>query len=229
MESLLQSVPCSSPTDLPHLSMPFMEWAEMEWAQGDVSQRLVLLVRLYLEYKALSNKFAKLKKDLCQWIIQKRLTFTNLSKILANLDSFMPSLPKDDKVSELKRAKTFNKLFGMLPDEQSFLDYQIYEDLTTEMKSAELGKKVKAYRELLDVYCQRRLIECPFFSLPGQVSLSNLVVELPAERSKMTLQELVLMREQLCGVLGVVANTFYPFNIRRGQTGNFQVCTCRAV
>ena len=218
VDSLLQDMSCPRPSELLDLALPFLDWS-----QEDLSRRSLLLTRLFLEYKAVLNKFSKLKKDVCQWITQKRLTFANLSKTLAKLDSFMPSLPRDDKVAELKKAKTFNKLFVMLPDEHTFLDYHLYEDLGAEFQNAELSKKVEAYKKMLDVYCRRKIFECPFFTLSGQVSLSSLVVEMLASHSKMTLQELVLIREQLCGVLSVVSNTFYPINIRKTQTGNIQI------
>lgn len=218
VSSFLQNVSCSHPSQIPALSLPFLDLSHL-----DNVQRQMLLGRLYLEYKAIVSRFSKLKKSVHRLITERKITFSNLSKMIAKLDTFMPSIPQDDKMVELRKAKTISKLFALLPDDGSILDYQVFEDLAETLKNDTLMDEVKAYKSLLDVYCRRGIFECPSFSPTGKTNYSNFIIELHHSRYKMQIQELILIQEQLCGVLSVVSNTLCPCNVSKMQSGNVQV------
>ena len=108
--SFLQNMACSRPSQIPALSLPFVDLTHL-----DSLQRQLLLGRLYLEYTAIVNRFGKLKSSIQQLLREKKVTFSNLTKSIVKFESFMPSLPQEDKVQEMKKAKTASKLFTMLP------------------------------------------------------------------------------------------------------------------
>ncbi len=221
VSTFLQHIPCPRPSQVPALSLPYLDLAHL-----DAVQRQLLLGRLYLEYKTVSGRLSLLKKDTYQLIVKKKMTFTTLSRIIAKLDSFMPSLPQDDKTAEIKKMRTINQLFTLLPDQSSFLDYHIFEDLALQLHDTELKEKVAAYKKLLEAYCKRGVFECPSYSPTGKTGHSNFIIELHKNRSGMSIQELLVIQEQLCGVMGVVPNTLCPCSVSKMQSGNVQVCTC---
>lgn len=219
VSSFLQSIPCPRPSSIPALSLSFLELSHL-----DAVQRQLLLGRLYLEYKAVVNRFSKLTHAIERFILEKKISFSNLSKTIAKLESFMPSLPQDEKIKDIRRAKSNNKLFTLLPDDNSFLDYHVFEDITRELKNAELNLKVAEYKKLLEVYCQRGIFECPSFSPASKKGHSSFITELHCSRHKMTLRELVAIQEQLCGILGVVPNTICLCSgASKMPAGNIQV------
>lgn len=219
LSSFLQNIPCPRPSSIPALSLSFLEVSHM-----DCLQRQMLFARLYLEYKAIVNHFSKLTHHIERHILERRMSFSNLSKTIAKLDSFMPSLPKDEKVKEIKRAKTNNKLFAMLPDDSSFLDYHVFEDMTEELKNKDLKSKVAAYKKFLSAYCQHGIFECPSFSPTVKKGQSSFITEMHSSHYKMTIVELVAIQEQLCGVLGVVSNTIsLSSSASKMPSGNIQV------
>lgn len=216
--SFLQNIACSHPSQIPALSLPFVDLTHL-----DSLQRQLLLGRLYLEYTAIVNRFAKLKNSIQQLLREKKITFSGLTKSIAKFESFMPSLPQDDKIQELKKAKTASKLFAMLPGDGSFLDYHVFEELTGVLKDDELHAKMSAYKKFVSVYCQRGIFECPSFSPTGKTGHSNFIVEVHRGQYKMSIHQLVAMQEQVCGVLGVVSNTLSICNVSKMLGGNVQV------
>jgi hypothetical protein len=195
----------------------------------DGIQRHILFGRLYLEFKAVVSRFSQLTHAIERHILEKRMSFSNLSNTISKLDSFLPSLPKDDKVAEIKRAKTNNKLFTMLPDDSSFLDFHVFEDLCEELKSKDLKSKMAAYKKFLASYCQRGIFECPSFSPTAKKGQSSFITEMHSRHYKMSLRELLSIEEQLCGILGVVPHTVsLCSNASKVASGNIQVSVlCR--
>ena len=219
VSSFLQSIPCPRPSSIPALSLSFLEVSHL-----DGVQRQLLLGRLYLEYKAIVNRFSKLTHAIERFILEKKISFSNLSKTIAKLESFMPSLPQDEKVRDIRRAKTNNKLFALLPDDSSFLDYHVFEDIARELKNAELNSKVAEYKKFLEGYCHRGIFECPSFSPASKKGHSSFITELHCSRHKMTLRELAAIQEQVCGILGVVPNTIcLCSSASKMPAGNIQV------
>lgn len=209
---------CSRPSQVPSLSLPFVDLSHLK-----SSQREIVLGRLYLEYQFMASNFTKLKRDIFYTISSKKLNFNQLSKILVKLDSFMPSLPQDDKTTEVKKAKTVSRLYGMLPDDSSFLEYHVFEDLVAHLKSERNKGSMRAYKRELDQFCRRGIFECPLFSQAGKDGYSNFILEMGRNRCGMMIQELVSIQEQLCSVLSVVNNTLNLCNVSKLQSGNVQV------
>lgn len=219
LSGFLQNVTCPRPSAIPSLSLPFVDMSHL-----DSLQRQLLLGRLYLEYKAIVNRFSKLTHAIERHILDKRMTFSNLSKTLAKLDSFMPSLPKDEKIVLIKKSKTVSKLFAMLPEDSSFLDYHVFEDIANELKNKDLKSKVASYKKFLDAYCQRGIFKCPSFSPPTvRKGQSSFITEVHHSKSQMCIHDLVVVQEQLCGVLGVVSNTVCLCSASKMPNSNMQV------
>lgn len=219
ISGFLQNVSCPRPSAISALSLPFVEMSHL-----DGVQRQMLLGRLYLEYKAIVNRFSQLTHAVERHFLDKRTTVATFSKILSKVDSFMPSLPKDMKVVLIKKAKTISKLFTMLPEDSSFLDYHIFEDIVNELKNKELKSKVASYKKFLDSYCQRGIFSCPSFSSPTvKKGQSSFITEVHHSKFQMSVHELVVVREQLCGVLGVVSNTLCLCSASKMTSGNMQV------
>ena len=209
---------CPHPSQIPSLSLPFLEALHL-----DGVQRQILIGRLYLEYQMILSKFSKLKKDFSHLVNSNKITFSHLSKLIVRLDSFMPSLPQDDKISEVKKLKTINKLFSLFPDGSSFLEYHVFEDLANALKIGELKAIVCTYKKDLEDYCKRGIFECPSYAPTGKPSHSNLILEMQGSHSKMTIEELMALEDQLCGVLSVLSNTLCPCSVSKMQKGSIQI------
>ena len=134
----------------------------------------------------------------------------------------MPSLPQDEKSAEVKKAKSLVKLFAMLPDDSSFLEYHVFEDLVSHLK-LDKSSSVKGYKQELEQFCRRSIFECPLFSQAGKKGHSNFIVEMGHGRMHMSIQELVSVQDQLCSVLSVVTNTLNLCNVSKLPSGSMQV------
>jgi len=209
---------CPRPSQVPTFSLPFADLSHLK-----DTQKVITLGRLYLEYQYIVSLFAKLKKEIFYSITSTKITFQHLSKILVKLESFMPSLPQDEKTAEVKKAKSLPKLFAMLPEDSSFLEYHIFEDLVSQLKFDKTSASVKTYKQELDQFCRRSVFECPLFSQAGKDGHSNFIVEMGRGRSRMSIQELVSVQEQLCSVLSVVTNTLNLCNVSKLPSGSIQV------
>ncbi len=209
---------CQRPCQVPALSLPFADLSHLK-----DSQKVITLGRLYLEYQYIVSLFTKLKSDLFYTITSAKVTVQQFSKTLVRLESFMPSLPQNDKAAEVKKAKTLTKLFAMLPDDSSFLEYHVFEDLVAHVKLEKNSNSLRAYKQELEQFCRRSVFECPLFSQAGKEGHSNFIIEMSRSRSRLSIHDLVLVQEQLCSVLSVVTNTLNLCNVSRLQTGNIQV------
>lgn len=219
VDSFLQNG-CPRPSQVPALSMPFMDLSHL-----DVSKRQILLGRLYLEYKAILSKFGRLKKEVQRYVTTKKITVTNLGKILTKLDSFLPTFTQDNKALEVKKLKTVGKLLGaILPDDSSFLEYQVLEDLASELKSSDLKSSANAYKKDLEEYSRRGIFQCPSYSPANKSNSSNFIVEMDKNYVGLTIARLLAIRDQLCGVLGVPPLSFSPCSVSKIQaSGHVQV------
>ena len=114
--------------------------------------------------------------------MSKKLTFYHLSNIVIKYDSFMPSLPKEQKIVEMNKVNTVPELYNILPDDSSFLEYHAFEELAEELKVERNTENLRAYKEELDQFSQRDIFECPLFSQAGKNSHSNFILEMePSE------------------------------------------------
>lgn len=209
---------CPRSSQIPALSLPFVD---LSYLKG--SQRQIVLGRLYLEYQFLLSKFSRLKREIFRTIMSKKLTFYYLSNIVVRLDSFMPSLPQDDKIAEVRKTKTVAQLYSMLPEDSSFLEYHIFEDLANDLKVERNTDNMRAYKHELDQFSQRGIFECPLFSDAGNDSYSNFILEMGQDRCSMNIHELVCVQEQLCSILSVLNNTVCLCNVSKLPSGNVQV------
>ena len=209
---------CPHSSQIPALSLPFVD---LSYLKG--TQRQIVLGRLYLEYQFLLSKFSRLKREIFRTIMSKKLTFYYLSNTVVKFDSFMPSLPHDDKMAEVRKAKTVPRLYSMFPDDASFLEYQIFEDLVEDLKVERNVDSMRAYKQELDLFSQRGIFECPLFSQAGKDGHSNFILEMSQDRSNLIIHELVCIQEQICSVLRVVSNTICLCNVSKLQSGNIQV------
>ena len=209
---------CPRPSQVPALSLPYADLSHLK-----DSQKVITLGRLYLEYQYMVSLFAQLKREIFFTITSAKVTFQQLSKTLVKMESFMPSLPQEDKAAEVKKAKSLTKLFSMLPDDSSFLEYHILEDLVAQLKSEKSASTLKAYKQELEQFCRRGIFECPLFSQAGKEGHSNFIVEMSRGRSRMMIQELVSVQEQLCSVLSVVSDTLNLCNVSKLQSGSIQI------
>ncbi len=191
----------------------------------DKTQRQILLGRLYLEYKITLAKFSKLKRDIHHSISSERkLSFGTLCSIVVKLDSFMPSLPQHEKTSQVKKAKTVYKILAMLPEESSFLEYHVLEDLVDKLSDNDkLKEQVCSYKKDLEAYCKRGIFECPCYSPSSKPNHSTLIVEMHGSHCSMSIVELVSIQEQLCGLLSIVSNTLHPCTVAKMESGNIQI------
>ena len=61
--------------------------------------------------------------------MSKKFTFHYLSNIVVKFDSYLPSLPKDQKIDKVNIVNTVPELYNMLPDHFPFLEFCIFKDL----------------------------------------------------------------------------------------------------
>ena len=209
---------CSRSSQIPALSLPFVDLPHLK-----ANQKEIVLGRLYLEYHYLLSKFARLKREIFRSIMSKKLTFYHLSNIVVKFDSFMPSLPQDEKIAEVNRVNTVPELYNMLPDDSSFLEYHVFEDLAEELKVERNTENLRAYKEELDHFSQRGIFECPLFSQAGKNGHSNFILEMDQVKFSMTIHELVSIQKQICSILSVVNHTVCLCNVSKLHSGKIQV------
>ena len=209
---------CPRPSQVSALAFPFLDLSHMD----SDHQRLKHLGRLYLEYQMMVWRFTTLKKDIHRLVTAKKLTFNHLSRILIKLDSFLPSMPHDDKMAEVKKLRTVAKLFSVLPEDASLLEYHVFEDIAEELNLNEGKDKVHEYKQQLDTFCKRGIFECPSFSPTNKANHSNMIL-IHRNHSKMCIQDLIMLQDQVCGVLSVVSNTLCLCVVSRAQMDNIQI------
>ena len=173
-------------------------------------ERDLLCRQLYLKFFEISKSYASLTSSVRLSLKERKITAEMLTEKLMDLEGFVP-LRKgneqylfENRVVELSKAETIEKIFLILKEYHSFFNHEIIDYIVGQLGTEQDRKNLEKYNEEFTEYCKHSIFECPFLSCPKKLSKSVELVMKVSDSDMIkpyTVQAVKLLQAQVAKVL----------------------------
>ena len=157
-------------------------------------QKKTLTSRLRFESKEIMFKFEHVKSVAMRSLMRRGVTVDELLSHLTILETFDPV--KKEPMSphcytDVMNAKTIPKVFIALSNYVSFFNYDIVDQIITELGTDEDRQELQKYKDDFQVYAKRRIYEClPQFGPVSESDHADIFVKVDSHYESYTVAEL---------------------------------------
>ena len=170
-------------------------------------QQQDLTDRLRFESRRIMLKFQHVVSVAIKSLMRRGVTVDELLSHLTILETFDP-VKKEPSSSncykDLKKAKTIPTMFIELSNYFSFFNYDIIDQIITELGTEEDKQELQKYKDDFKLYAKRRICECsPQLGPVSEMGHANIIVKVDSHYEKYTVQELRDFRKRLIEILHI--------------------------
>ena len=178
--------------------------------------------RLFQESFDMDVLFNSFMFDTIESLKRRDVTQKELFKTLMFLKSPTVQLKESDaKIfayckKEIRKAESLQDAFEALEPFVSFFNFEIVGLIIQRNGSQEDKINLQAYKAKFDLFCKRRICECPIELFGKSSNDGQIVVKLDDNFEEYTLNALKLFRKKLCGIFDISEHELHVLNISDG-------------
>ena len=192
------------------------------------SKRDMLLARLERESRDMTLSFQRLVSSTYSSLCKQNVPYSNFVTHLKCLGALDPTYAKPgvdeaqppllhDRFREMEEEKTIEKVISIVSEYVSFFNYDIIEHIIQKLGTSDDQKELQKYKEKLENYCKRRVVECP--QVYGNLSDPDgvcIVVKLDNILNRFTVHQLRLFKTELSTILHLSEYTLHLVAVEEG-------------
>ena len=186
-------------------------------------QQQDLTDRLRFESRRIMLKFQHVVSVAIESLIRREVTVDKLLSHLTILAAFDPVKKEPLSLNcyaDLMKADTIPKVFIALSNYVSFFNYDIIDQIITELGTEEDKQELQKYKDDFKLYAKRRIYECsPQLGPVSEMGHVDIIVKVDSHYETYTVQELRDFRKRLMEILHISS----VLNLYKAEKGCFQL------
>ena len=188
-------------------------------------QKETLMSRLRFESKEIMFKFEHVKSVAMRSLMRRGVTVDELLSHLTILETFDPV--KKEPISptcyaDVMNAQTIPKVFIALSNYLSFFNYDILDQIITELGTEEDKRELQKYKDNFQMYAKRRIYECsPQFGPVSETDHADIFVKVDSHYESYTVVELQDFQNRLSALFRISSQGI--LRLCRVERGCFQL------
>jgi len=181
--------------------------------------------RLRFESKEIMFKFEHVKSVAMRSLMRRGVTVDELLSHLTILETFDPV--KKEPISptcyaDVMNAQTIPKVFIALSNYLSFFNYDILDQIITELGTEEDKRELQKYKDNFQMYAKRRIYECsPQFGPVSETDHADIFVKVDSHYESYTVVELQDFQNKLSALFRISSQGI--LRLCRVEKGCFQL------
>ena len=214
---------CPNPTETAS-KLPYLDTKGLSRREGNR-----LLARLERESDEMVYSFQSLVSSTYESLDKQNIPPSKLVTHLRSLGALEPTFTESGadqtpttpllrhRFRDMEKAETIEEVVWIIADYASFFNYSIIEHIIQKLGTSDDQKELQKYKEKLENYCKRRVVECP----PVYGNLSDpdgvcVVVKLDNTLNSFTLHQLRLFESKLSTILHLSEYTPHLVAVEEG-------------
>ena len=176
-----------------------------------------------MESEDIMRDFGQLFSTVYKSLSARKIPVERLVTHLLSLRAFSPVYEGSQKPlfqtfsKKLKKARSIEKVLGIIEDYFSFFNYHVIEDIVSELGTDKDKDELHKYKEKFDCYIKRRVYEClPVFGPVSEADHARLVLKLDSVYEQFTVKAVKKFQYRLSGILGVSPSVLRLCQVEKG-------------